>query len=181
MTNLNKAKAMKKLLTICLIMVTTFVINAQDKKPTKEETIAFINRTIESSIGSEYNYTYTTKISFDYKNYVRESVMKVGDKIVGNHREEFSLLKWENLFVDNFQLENCHIGENDICEIWISFSNQISCRETETGLYSDPSDKTTYTQTLTMLIPKEKFESIKKACLRLSEIAKEENKDPFQD
>jgi hypothetical protein len=33
---------MKKLITICLIMATVFTVNAQDKKPSKEQTVAFI-------------------------------------------------------------------------------------------------------------------------------------------
>ena len=95
---------MKKLLTICLLLATAFTVNAQEKKPTKEETIAFMKRTLELSIGSEFNYTYTTKISFDYKNYSKESVMKAGGQVVGNYVEAYSLLKWENLLVGLFQL-----------------------------------------------------------------------------
>jgi len=33
---------MKKLITICLIIATTFTVKAQDTKPTKEQTINFI-------------------------------------------------------------------------------------------------------------------------------------------
>lgn len=33
---------MKKLLTMCLIMATVFTLNAQDTKPTKEETISWL-------------------------------------------------------------------------------------------------------------------------------------------
>ncbi|EAZ95021.1 hypothetical protein FBBAL38_11769 [Flavobacteria bacterium BAL38] len=33
---------MKKLITICLIMATLFTVNAQDGKPTKEQTVEFI-------------------------------------------------------------------------------------------------------------------------------------------
>lgn len=33
---------MKKLLTICIIMATVFTLNAQDKKPTKEETLFWL-------------------------------------------------------------------------------------------------------------------------------------------
>lgn len=170
---------MKKLFIICLLLATIFTVSAQ-KKPTKEETISFISRIIELSIGSEFNDTYTTKISFDFKTYRKESVMKTAGNVVGNYTEEYSLLKWENLLVNNFKLENCNIGENDICEIWVSFSSKISYRETKKGKYTDNSDKTSYVQTLGMLIPKGKYESIKKACIRLSEIAGEENKDPFQ-
>lgn len=163
-------------------MAITFITDAQNQKPTKAQTVDFINRTLELSIGSKYNYTYTTRTSFDYETYIRESVMKAGSQkvVVGNYKEEYSLLKWENLLINNFQLKNCDFGDNGICEIWISFSSQISFRETKSGKSIDNTDKTNYVQTLAMLIPSEKFESIKKACIRLSEIAKEENKDPFQ-
>ena len=43
---------MKKLITICLLIATAFSVNAQ-QKPTKEETIAFMNRTLKSTIGFE--------------------------------------------------------------------------------------------------------------------------------
>ena len=33
---------MKKLLTICLIMATVFTVNAQDGKPTKEQTLEYL-------------------------------------------------------------------------------------------------------------------------------------------
>ena len=41
---------MKKLLTICLIMATVFTVNAQDKKPTKEETIAYLDKVVKMSV-----------------------------------------------------------------------------------------------------------------------------------
>lgn len=41
-------------------------------------------------------------------------------------------------------------------------------------------DEITYPNHLQLPIPNDKQESIKKAFLRLSEIAKEENKDPFK-
>jgi hypothetical protein len=37
---------MKKLLTICLIMATVFTANAQDRKPTKEQTLEYLQSVI---------------------------------------------------------------------------------------------------------------------------------------
>lgn len=43
---------MKKLITICIFMATAFSVNAQDGKPTKEETIAYINNIIKENEAS---------------------------------------------------------------------------------------------------------------------------------
>jgi len=52
---------MKKLLTICLLMATVFTINAQDGKPTKEETVQFIKEYYQNNILSTGVSGYTDK------------------------------------------------------------------------------------------------------------------------
>lgn len=175
---------MKKIIIAILFIFCLPFVYGQEKKPTKEETISFIKRTVETSIGSVYNSTRTTEIIFEYDRYKRVSVMEVkrdnqSAVIVGNYDEEWSLLKWDNLDKKEFELQNCPVGENDICEMWIFFSRDIKHTEIERTKYVGNKDETKFTHYLPILIPKEKFESMKKAFLRLAEIAKEENKDPF--
>jgi hypothetical protein len=52
---------MKKLITICLIMATTFAMQAQKKELNKEETVAYINKIFDgkmviSMMGKTLNY-----------------------------------------------------------------------------------------------------------------------------
>jgi hypothetical protein len=44
---------MKKLLTICLIMATVFTVNAQDGKPTKEQTLEYLQSVLLEVIGGQ--------------------------------------------------------------------------------------------------------------------------------
>lgn len=60
---------MKKLITICLLIATTFTVNAQDGKPTKEQTIEYIkgyfdDLKIEGWVdGNHYKYSDNYKVS----------------------------------------------------------------------------------------------------------------------
>lgn len=70
---------MKKLFTICLVMATIITVNAQDGKPTKEETVAFIKNYFKDKTfnlnkrqGDDFEtwkYRNTT-IEFDYNSSV---------------------------------------------------------------------------------------------------------------
>jgi hypothetical protein len=62
---------MKKLLTICLIMATMFTVNAQDGKPTKEQTIEFIKSYFKDKTFKvdEYNKNDKTYRSSEYMNF----------------------------------------------------------------------------------------------------------------
>jgi hypothetical protein len=50
---------MKKLITICLIMATAFTVNAQDGKPTKEQTLEYLKSVLIGIEGGQY-YTMGT-------------------------------------------------------------------------------------------------------------------------
>jgi hypothetical protein len=73
---------MKKLLTICLIMATVFTVNAQEKKPTKEETLFWLsnyaNDLLPNLKAYGGNIYYSCRIEFNENN------MKV-------HRETWNL------------------------------------------------------------------------------------------
>jgi hypothetical protein len=45
---------MKKLITICLLIATTFTVKAQDGKPTKEQTIEYLKSVLLGVEGGKY-------------------------------------------------------------------------------------------------------------------------------
>ena len=186
---------MKKLLTICLIMATVFTVNAQDKKPTKEETIAYLDKVVKMSVG--------------YKTYavggpVNEEERRVEEHLITNYsfselkvdrlnktkryknnssgisQTVFSNLNWENVTaikinsLEEDKLTNDSLYQDEeLEEFRIEFSNKIMMDlgdgELRPRIY------------LNVYVLKIKTESFKKALERLVEIAKEENKDPFKD
>ena len=62
---------MKKLITICLIMATVFTVNAQDGKPTKEQTVEFIKSYFKDKSIKVDEFNDKTKIyrSSEYTNF----------------------------------------------------------------------------------------------------------------
>ena len=75
---------MKKLLTLCFLIATTFTAIAQDKKPTKEETITFIKSYFENkAIGGacsdgDYSFYYSREISYsDYSLSFEDNILVV--------------------------------------------------------------------------------------------------------
>ena len=158
---------MKKLITICLIMATVFTVNAQDKKPTKEETVAFIQRQFESLIGYKVRNSVITKYEFDLAkiNFESRSDLYTTTRI-------YTQINWGNLV----KIERY---ENDIQLFFTSSIYYDYKAVMENGKIVNSNAK--FENYIQILVPSEKFESMKKAFLRLSEIAKEENKDPFKD
>lgn len=165
---------MKKLLTICLLIATAFTVNAQDTKPTKEETVDFINRTTAQSIGNQYRFGTLTETKFTYDSYSFTQTAQITDTDIHIQMETYSGILWESLNPE--WIKKINVREGDATAgVSIAFSKKIKYEDAYTGIET----KIEYKNVLEIIIPIEKFESVKKACLRLSEIAKEENKDPF--
>lgn len=59
---------MKKLLTICLIMTTVFTVNAQEGKPNKEQTVAFIVEYLQNANIQCNDYNGTRHTARDINN-----------------------------------------------------------------------------------------------------------------
>ena len=161
---------MKKLITICLIMATVFTVNAQDRKPTKEETISFMKRVLESTVG----YVAPSKgqlleVKFDGVSYFYKSYY---DLLKSNIYGTTSAINWELLNAESFKsFEN-----NSLVQLKVNFTGNFSFRQ-KIGLREE---KEFFYSEVIFYLPLANVESFKKACIRLSEIAKEENKDPFQ-
>ena len=170
---------MKKLITICFLLATTFIVIAQTTKPTKEQTINYLTRTFSLTEGertSNKTTKYTT--SFEYtaclfsidkiiENYNFETVWNDPEKTKNGMRKySSSNLKWETVTSINLgsQLSNLTI-------VTIIFSAKYK--------FTVDGEESGQENVLNILVVNNKAESFKKALDRLVEIAKEENKDPF--
>jgi hypothetical protein len=127
---------MKKLLTICLIMATMFTVNAQDGKPTKEQTIEFIkeyyvNNRLHTGIISgdskkefkhvgiekrDIRFTDNNEVTFDFDYYYKYSNYSDGSKLVNDiytklrYVVDFSKIESINLVIDLINTENLEIS-----------------------------------------------------------------------
>jgi hypothetical protein len=159
---------MKKLITICLLIATTFTVNAQDAKPTKEQTITFIKNQLASMIGTKYmSNNLITKYSFE----TDKIYFEFSDEMVTS-TYTYSQLNWVNL-----------VGESRAGnEIILAFKSAIKEDYKAFGKSSGAvvNSGVKNQQYIQIPLPSDKFDSLSKAFLRLSEIAKEENKDPFE-
>ena len=61
---------MKKLLTICLIMASLFTVNAQDGKPTKEQTVEFIKSYFKDKTMKTDKFENDRYTSWEYRNVI---------------------------------------------------------------------------------------------------------------
>jgi hypothetical protein len=157
---------MKKLITIYLLLATTFTVKAQDGKPTQEETITFIKYQLKSLVGSKNSGEVITKYEFEFSKICYEAK---SDLYTSSYN--YSQINWGNLL-------EIQRYENDIILFFKTSIYKDYKAVMDNGTIVNSEKK--FENHIQILLPSEKFESIKKACLRLSEIAKEENKDPFQ-
>lgn len=155
---------MKLLLTICLLLATTITVNAQDGKPTKKQTIALINRITALSIGKQYGnkeiIITENKLTDDKYSY---SITLPG----GIFKDTYSDISWETLDTEGISFQ-----KNDyypsLVQVTVDFEKEIEIEEAHTGSETKIG-KRSY---MWIVIPTEKFDSIKKGFLRLAEIAK---------
>ena len=67
---------MKKLITICLLLATALTTTAQDK-PTKEETLIFMKRTLEAANGSKTPFGTLKEVKFSVNPFYPTSLFSV--------------------------------------------------------------------------------------------------------
>jgi len=159
---------MKKTLAICLLLTTTFSATAQ-QKPTKEETIALISRTTALSIGKPYmnSSLIVTESKFTYDSYSFADKFQEQEGIT---KLTYSGISWETLRPNEITLEREYGGLGTVS---VRFKKAIKYERAQTGSETEILEF----HAIKMVIPPEQFESIKNACLRLAEIAKEESFD----
>jgi hypothetical protein len=160
---------MKKLITICLLIAATFTVNAQ-QKPTKEETIAFMKKALEASNGLQSPFGKLQNVYFSERLYQDEKTFGKNNLEKGLHAVYD--IKWESLVPKSIDIHELYT-----CSSVVVYFNDLVTR----GSGDADRGKKTYgvdrEPTIFFYVPKEMAERFKKACLRLSEIAKEENKE----
>ena len=157
-----------------------FTVNAQDAKPKKEQTLAYLTKTFSlterettSRKGTKCstNFEYTNcffSIDKIIENYDFEIVCNEIETTKNGKKEYTSSnLKWETVTSINLgsQLSN-------LTTVSIVFSAKYKLTVDEEEIGQD--------NTLNIFVVNNKAESFKKALERLVEITKEENKSPFE-
>ncbi len=172
---------MKKILLPFLLFAIVFTAQAQDAKPTKEATQKFLNTMLSQVVGNVEDVAQPTirliqKQYFDndFTKYLREN--RTGDDMF--EREEYLKLGWQDL-TDIKVIRTDKIQSMIRLKFNSKMENKHFC-----CFLDEEKDKTVpisfnYTDQFFIYVPTDKVESCKKAFLRLVEIAKEENKDPF--
>jgi len=166
---------MKKLITICLLMATIFSVNAQDGKPTKEQTLTYLSKTFALSEGESFDGQ-----TFDVYNFSNNKIIEnYNTKNNGSYvkcNDEYKDFKWETFELVTSPRNSLSELDN-LCKIVIRFGSNfkavLGCDDASDVI--EMNDKYLY-----LYILKTKAESFKKAIERLVEIAKEENKNPFE-
>lgn len=181
---------MKKLITICVLIVTVFTVNAQ-QKPTKKETIAYLDKILKMSIGyktyglseedkraEEYQIIDYTFSEFKVENTVIEINYKKNSSV--KDEQAYSNIIWaNNTAIEIGKRDTSLYRDNEIVSISLQFSNKLLVDRNYTR--DNPGDEMRFQNWLSFVVLKTKSESFKKALERLVEIAKEENKNPFED
>jgi len=107
-----------------------------------------------------------TGSGYEYADYLTK-------RLIFTHK--YTGISWETLNPQSINLLDDR--DPEILSVSACFSKKVKMEE---GNNSGDEAKEEFADCITVVIPKGKFESIKKAFIRLAEIAKEENKDPFQ-
>ncbi len=162
---------MRKIIyTILPILLLSFTIHAQ--RPSKEETQKFISYNLNQVVGQKIGEGETCLENY-FSDDFRTQYLKKQVRTSGWLLQTLELIAWENLI-------KIEVLENDFCgSLLIFFKTKVK------GSFdaADPAIakilKPDYYDRIFVVFPAEKMESMKKAFLTLSEIAKEENKDPF--
>jgi hypothetical protein len=150
----------------------TSTVATQKPKPTREETVRFIDKTLKLMIGSYYNSESESK---EYINEFNFSIDKF-EMGYGNSRITYSEIPWDQLIMVDFDFHN----NSKQAFLSLQFNTKkIKSRFFNKGkLLSDIYEYIIFVNLSENVV--EKKESLIKAFNRLAELAKEENKDPFK-
>jgi hypothetical protein len=170
---------MKKLITICLIVAATFTVKAQDAKPTKEQTLAYLTKTFKLAEGEDHSQKgYTTKDRYTQLNFDPNLIEMKQEYYDTNIQQNIFILikypniKWETVSwggIDNYS------DSGKVAEITLYLDSKVREIYIENNI-----DRGKFQNNVRIPILASKAESFKKALQRLVEIAKEENKNPFE-
>lgn len=170
---------MKNLIALFLFVTCYHFVQAQESKPTKEETISFINRTINERNGQSMYGIGCQKL--DQSTFTGESLVintYCGQVDCISNIYESKQIRWD-------QLDTIFLKENERGIYYeVHFKTMMQYTATTKGCYGDTKGEITNVKkstqfNLSVPVPDNKVASIKKAFFRLAEIEKEVNKDPF--
>lgn len=162
-------------------MATAFTVTAQ-QKPTKEETVTFLDKVYKMSIGYKHYALLDgkrdpdvefliTNCDFELNSVSMEEMFTKG-KTKGN--ATYSNLHWENVTEIIIEKDPQVFYDDEIVRISINFLTKITYENSFQAVSKD------YVKSMMLYVIKNKAYSFKKGLERLAAIAKEENKDPFQ-
>lgn len=163
---------MIKFLLSVLFLASLSIAEAQNAKPTKEETQKFLYSMLKAALGKDVNEGYTlTKQSFtnDLESYSYTTVTDRGS----TDGDEVTLIDWSK-FANKYQVNS--FGSADVIQFSCYFNNKIQVIHKD--IFGNV--KTKMTDNFDFFVPTEKEDSVFRACMRLRELAKEENNDPFK-
>lgn len=168
---------MKNLITICLLLAATFSVNAQEK-PSKEVTIKFIEASLRKSIGTVDRWdNLLTNVTFDGNVLILTTTCA---DLGVTETLKYSDFDWEGdiyfTVIDDSQKSTIPGFEVVSVQFETPFKEESIIKQHGKIRESERLDRW-----LRMHMSSDKIESLKKAFLRLHEIAQEENKDPFKD
>lgn len=160
---------MKKSLIIIAACLLGILANAQDNKPTKEETVKFIDRTLKKAIGEKAHIFLDLTIT-DYQ-FNLDKITIVTKQ--GTHRPESEI--YENMDWAGFDefYEPAASDNQNIEDVGLVFKSKVKTTFQGESKYNSNS--------VILSVRKENVESVKKAILHLVKLAKEEEgSNPFK-
>ena len=167
---------MKQVLLSFLFSAFLFFVQAQETKPSKEVTQKFLSKILSQVVGNlpwegAPQPIQKQVLNMDFTNYTMQTQSDETYK-----RTEFINIPWEDI-------TTLDVTTNRIVSwININFKSKMEYRHHCCFVDEDKGVPltTNYEDQMRIYVLTDNVESCKKALLRLSEIAKEENKDPFK-
>jgi hypothetical protein len=156
---------MKFISLTTLIVAFSLITNAQAKKPTKEETVKYLNTLCQAGLGMAKG-----------KDFIINSVVLTYTSLEVKTTPNISVSTWSNIPWQEFiSIEVLSPGKLlVIFKTAMPFQMHQPATGTSQAYSNDEPEKSIH-----LYAPVDKIESAKKAVMRLVEIAKDENKDPF--
>lgn len=167
-------------LALLLSFIPLNIVNAQ--APSKQETIDFIQSTIEEGIGADVRgqlQDVISKVTFDGNSlrYHTESISNSSGKLLLEFIYYSTSIRWD-------KYSSCEVSEAAEGFVYIQAYFDVNFKHVFTTKthykYAEDQIRQGMQSNLTFCIPTDKVESIKKAFNRLKEISLSEKKNPFE-
>ena len=119
---------MKKLITICLLLATTFTVTAQDGKPTKEQTIEYLNSVLVGQEGGRYLNAPSGKSGLFYrmsKIIIDGCILKYNFKSMDITRNIITFDKNIDQEIDFSKVESLKFSTEKTKGEWINYNENL--------------------------------------------------------